>query len=150
MGAFYNAVNNGLQDKLGSVLFQLHPQMAYSEERLEQIISNLDTSVTNVIEFRHTTWWRKDVINELKRQDITFCGISYPRLPDDVYKTAPSVYYRFHGVPQLYLSSYSKRKLNQVVLDIKRKKGVENVFVYFNNDMEVAAIDNARTIQSLV
>jgi uncharacterized protein YecE (DUF72 family) len=150
MKEFYNAVNSGLQDKLGSILFQLHPQMAYSEERLEQIISNLDTSVTNVIEFRHATWWRKDVLNELKRHGITFCGISYPGLPDEVYKTAPSMYYRFHGVPQLYLSSYSKQKLKQVLSDIKRKRGVENVFVYFNNDIEVAAIDNARTIQSLV
>jgi uncharacterized protein YecE (DUF72 family) len=147
---FYDTVADGLDDKLGTVLFQLHPRMAYSEENLEKILSVLDSGFQNVIEFRDESWWNNNVLSTLKRERVTFCGISYPKLPDEVYKTAPIVYYRFHGVPQLYRSSYSKRKLQQVSDDLKRLRGVNDVYTYFNNDIDVAAVRNAKTLQQLV
>lgn len=39
---FYGTVHEGLKDKLGCVLFQMPPRMAYKEEKLQQIIDNLD------------------------------------------------------------------------------------------------------------
>ncbi len=50
---FYGTVQEGLKEKLGCVLFQMPPQMVYKEEKLEQIIDNLDLLVKNVLEFRH-------------------------------------------------------------------------------------------------
>jgi uncharacterized protein YecE (DUF72 family) len=150
LGDFYNTVNKGLGEKLGCVLFQLHPAIEYSEDNLERIIKSLDQGFTNVIEFRHASWWRDSVYKTLKENQITFCGISYPNLPDIVIKTAPTIYYRFHGVPHLYLSSYSKQKLNSIQLDVKKFRGIENVYAYFNNDIEVYAIDNARQLKALV
>jgi uncharacterized protein YecE (DUF72 family) len=110
----------------------------------------MDPAFTNVIEFRHASWWRESVYKVLKRRQITFCSISYPGLPDDVIKTAPAVYYRFHGVPQLYLSSYSTTKLADITSQIRALRGVNDVYIYFNNDIDVHAIHNARTVQSLV
>jgi uncharacterized protein YecE (DUF72 family) len=147
---FYNTVSKGLEEKLGSILFQLHPRIAYSEENLSRILDTLDTAFTNVIEFRHPSWWRDDVYKTLKAHNITFCGISYPDLPDPVVKTASAVYYRFHGVPQLYLSSYTNRQLQQVTHELKRFRNVTDVYCYFNNDIEVAAVKNAKTLQRLV
>ncbi|WP_276369381.1 DUF72 domain-containing protein [Chryseolinea sp. H1M3-3] len=147
---FYDTVAKGLRDKLGAILFQLHPQTEYSEEKLEQILKSLDPAFTNVIEFRHISWWQPKVVKALQSHQVTFCSISYPGLPDDIYKTAPAMYYRFHGVPKLYLSSYSKVKLQQVVKEIIQKRNVDDVYVYFNNDIEVAAVSNARTVQGLV
>jgi uncharacterized protein YecE (DUF72 family) len=147
---FYATVSNGLKHKLGCVLFQLHPGIEYNEGRLEQILKPLDKSFINVIEFRHVSWWRHNVIKVLQQEKITFCGISYPNLPDDVIKTAPSMYYRFHGIPKLYLSVYSDKELNNIVNDIKRKRRVQEVYMYFNNDIEVAAVKNARTVQKLI
>jgi uncharacterized protein YecE (DUF72 family) len=150
LNEFYNTVSKGLADKLGSILFQLHPAITYSESKLEQILNALDPSFINVIEFRDPSWWRPDVDKALQRANVTFCSISYPNLPDDVHKTADAMYYRFHGVPKLYLSSYSKPKLEATVNSIKNKRGVNDVFIYFNNDIAVAAVKNAKTVQRLI
>ncbi len=146
---FYHVVNKGLGDKLGAVLFQLHPQTEYSNENLERILTTLDLAFTNVLEFRHPSWWNAHVLKVLKENNITFCGISYPNLPDDVVKTSSVMYYRFHGVPQLYLSSYSKNELAKISNEIKRDRGVNDVYCYFNNDIEVAAVSNAQVLQKL-
>jgi uncharacterized protein YecE (DUF72 family) len=149
-GDFYNTVSKGLQEKLGTVLFQLHPRTEYSEENLGRILTTLDPSFANVLEFRHSSWWTPTVLKTLRQNNITFCGISYPNLPDDVVKTCPVVYYRFHGVPELYLSSYKKSELKTVADEINRYKNTRDVYCYFNNDIEVAAVSNAQTLQSLV
>lgn len=149
-GDFYNSVSKGLQDKLGCVLFQLHPALEYSEENLERILRTVNTSFTNAIEFRHESWWRKDVYTTLRQNKITFCSISYPSLPDEVIKTAPAMYYRFHGVPHLYLSSYRSKKMKQIKDDIQAFRGVKDVYIYFNNDIEVAAVRNAKTLMKMI
>lgn len=147
---FYEAVSKGLKNKLGPILFQLHPGIQYSELKLEQLLECLDPKFDNVVEFRHETWWRANVLKKLKLANIAFCGISYPGLPDHVHKSAAFMYYRFHGVPKLYLSSYSRQKLNSIVDEIKRKKEVEDVYLYFNNDIAVAAVRNAKTLQDII
>src|SRR6476469_6128997 len=70
---FYQVISQGLKNKLGCVLFQLPPSFNYSEERLQKIISNMNLSFTNVLEFRHKSWWDPVVFSELKRNNITFC-----------------------------------------------------------------------------
>jgi uncharacterized protein YecE (DUF72 family) len=147
---FYQTIDKGLHDKLGSILFQLPPSFEYSEENLDRVLSALDTNYVNVIEFRNESWWNENVYKALKENEISFCSISYPSLPDDVIKTSATIYYRFHGVPKLYLSSYSKPALNAVFESVKKFRGVENVFAYFNNDIEVAAVYNAKQLQSMV
>jgi uncharacterized protein YecE (DUF72 family) len=147
---FYEIVSKGLKDKLGTVLFQLHPRFEYSDEHLDLLTQHLDTGFSNVIEFRHETWWNEKVMKELRKRKITFCSISYPSLPDEVIKTHRVMYYRFHGVPKLYLSSYKKSELISIVDSIKSERGVDEVYLYFNNDIDVAAIKNAQQIQALI
>jgi len=60
--------------------------------------------------------------------------------------TGPLVYYRFHGVPNLYSSAYSDAELKQFVDRIKATPAVRQVWCYFNNDAAVAAIPNAQTL----
>ena len=141
---FYGRIVNGLEHKLGAVLFQLHPRYEYSEENLELLVKHLDPAFSNVIEFRHESWWRKSVYDYLKKKNIAFCSISYPKLPDEVVKTADTVYYRFHGVPKLYLSNYSHKFLQRVTSEIKALRKVNDVFIYFNNEIDVHAIENAK------
>jgi uncharacterized protein YecE (DUF72 family) len=147
---FYHVVNRGLRHKLGTVLFQLHPRYVFTEENLERLIDTMDPAYANVIEFRHESWWNDRVIKSLKENNITFCSISYPALPDEVIKTSPVMYYRFHGVPRLYLSPYSTAQMATVVESIRKFRKVDDVYLYFNNDIEVAAIHNAREIQQMV
>ena len=107
---FYELAGRGLNEKLGCVLFQLPPNLVFSEANLEKILSTLDETFTNVIEFRHESWWNETVYKILREKGITFCSISFPSLPDDVIRCIPVTYYRFHGVPDLYASAYSDEK----------------------------------------
>lgn len=147
---FYDTIESGLVNKLGTVLFQLPPNLHYSAQNLERIVSGLDNHFSNVIEFRDSSWWNPSVLSELKKRDISFCGISYPDLPDDVMKSSSVMYHRFHGVPDLYRSAYKPMALRKVVNEIQSKRGVGEVYVYFNNDIEVSAIDNARQVQKMI
>jgi uncharacterized protein YecE (DUF72 family) len=147
---FYETINHGLKEKLGPVLFQMPPRFSYDEERLERTLKSLDPSFNNVAEFRHVSWWRQDVFKAFAERNITFCGMSHPALPDDVIINTPSVYYRFHGVPNLYRSPYSKAFLQKVVKIVKRNTRVGEGWVYFNNDYNAVGLKNAEEMIALV
>lgn len=147
---FYGVVREGLKGKAACILFQLPPRIAYKEERLQRIISSLDYSFTNVLEFRHETWWNNEVYNQLAKHNITFCGQSHPLLPETAIQNNSVFYYRFHGVPNLYRSPYSEEKLRAFVAEIEANKKVKEAFIYFNNDIEVSAIQNALDMERFV
>lgn len=147
---FYNTIRAGLKDKLGPVLFQLPPQLKYSDEKLKQILESLDGSFNNVIEFRQPDWWRKEVKNELSKRRVVFCGISYPGLPNEPVINNEIAYYRFHGVPRLYYSPHPAFELRKVTETFLKSKNLKEVFVYFNNTANASAIQNAYFLESLV
>jgi uncharacterized protein YecE (DUF72 family) len=147
--SFYSTIREGLKDKLGPVLFQFPPRFHYDPERLNRVLAQLDPGFDNVLEFRHPGWWCEEVYTTLKQHGISFCGMSHPQLPDEPIVTGPVVYYRFHGVPQLYSSSYSNTQLKQFMDRIKGASSVKQIWCYFNNDAAVAAIPNARALLKL-
>ena len=148
--SFYDTINNGLQEKLGLVLFQLPPSFSYDDERLERIINSLNPSFKNVLELRHVSWWNSDVYQKLAKHNITFCGMSHPALPDDVIQNTPVVYYRFHGVPVLYRSPYSRRFLQKVIDVVKQNTQTTEGWFYFNNDYDAVGVYNAKDMISLI
>ena len=145
---FYGTCREGLKDKLGCVLFQLHPQIKYSDVFLKTLASSLDPSFKNVIEFRDASWWDHSVFKTLGKNKLIFSGISYPKLPDDLIVNGPNLYYRFHGVPVLYKSAYLKEFLQEKFLEINSSK-IKEAWFYFNNTWGTAAIENARYLQEL-
>ncbi len=150
LGDFYGLLKDGMKEKMGAVLFQLPGQFAYSTEKLHKIIAQLDYSFTNVIEFRNEGWWRKDVMQLLKKNNIGFCGVSFPKLPEDAVINTTMPYYRFHGVPKLFYSQYSKAFVKKIYEQLATKKSSKTIYVYFNNTATQAAINNARYLQTLI
>ncbi len=148
--SFYDTINDGLQEKLGPVLFQMPPSFHYDAEKLERIINSLNPSFNNVLELRHLSWWRDDVYKRLAEHNITFCGMSHPTLPDDVIQNTTSVYYRFHGVPNLYRSPYSMAFLQNVVNAVKHNHEVKQGWFYFNNDYDAVGVENAKDMLRLI
>ena len=104
----------------------------------------------NVIEFRHESWWNEKVYQTLKENRVTFCSISYPLLPEDVIRSIPVMYYRFHGVPELYASRYSVKEIERVAAQIRAFRGVTDVYCYFNNDIHAEAIRNGLELAKMV
>lgn len=147
---FYNTIQEGLQEKLGCVLFQMPPRFDYSEERLQKIISGVNHSFTNVIEFRHVSWWNDKVYNALAENKISFCGMSHPELPDNIIQNTSVLYYRMHGVPHLYQSLYKISTLKNIINEIEISHKTKKAFIYFNNDIDVSAVKNAREMIELV
>jgi uncharacterized protein YecE (DUF72 family) len=147
---FYASLAEGLKEKLGAVLFQLPPSYTYSPEHLEKIISNMDQQYNNVIEFRHRSWWEPIVYTELGKNNICFCTVSYPGLPDPLIVNSPFVYVRLHGVPQLYYSTYSKEYLHKLATELKEKTSIKKRYIYFDNTASLAAIQNANEIKELL
>ncbi|MEO8108606.1 MAG: DUF72 domain-containing protein [Ginsengibacter sp.] len=146
LGDFYGSIYEGLQEKLGCVLFQLPPQIKYTEEMLMILTKILDPSFTNVIEFRDASWWNENVFLQLNKKNIAFSGASFPKLPDEVIKTTHALYYRLHGVPVLYKSAYAESFLDQKIKEIKKAKP-EKAWIYFNNTWGTAAITNSNYLK---
>jgi uncharacterized protein YecE (DUF72 family) len=147
---FYSTCSKGLKEKLGPVLFQFPGRFKYTEERLQRILDNLDPTFTNVVEFRHNSWWNEEVYTRLKNKRIIFCSQSHPELPDDVVGKGSQVYYRFHGVPQLYFSLYSEEALKKIADEITAVKGIKKAWCYFNNDVNTAAVQNGKWLQAYI
>jgi uncharacterized protein YecE (DUF72 family) len=150
LGDFYTTASQGLLEKLGPVLFQLPPRLAYDAGRLARILDCLDPAFSNVLEFRHPSWWREEVYAALRARRTTFCGQSHPLLPDAVVATAPTLYYRFHGVPDLYASPYPTEALRQKAAELTGAPSVAQVYSYFNNDIGGSAIGNAKELRTLL
>jgi uncharacterized protein YecE (DUF72 family) len=76
--------------------------------------------------------------------------MSHPSLPDQIIKNTPLLYYRMHGVPQLYQSPYTLSDLKKAVKNIESSKTIKTAFIYFNNDIGGNAIKNAKQMRELV
>ncbi len=134
-----------LGPRMGCFLFQLPPSFHYTPARLKAIVSQLDPTRRNVVEFRHVSWWNEEVYTALREAGVIFCSCSGPRLPDELVRTASEIYVRFHGTKQWYRHDYSKAEL-AVWADRIRASGAERAWVYFNNDRDGHAIRNAREL----
>lgn len=150
IGDFYGTLREGLKEKLGCVLFQMPPQLQYSEEALERILTHVDPSFTNVLEFRHSSWWNQSVYDTLTKSNIIFCGHSYPNLPDEAIINVPTAYYRCHGVPKLYYSQYEDEFVQSIAQKLLENSTLETAYVYFNNTATQAALNNADYLKRLL
>jgi uncharacterized protein YecE (DUF72 family) len=146
---FYALIEEGLGEKLGSILFQMPPSYSYTEERLHNIIDHLDPRHQNVLEFRHASWWNEDAWSAFSKHNITFSGSSFPSaLPDDLIQNTDVVYYRFHGRPVLYKSLYEQSEIQHLVEQAEQP--AKRIFVYFNNTWGTSALTNSKQLMELV
>ena len=104
-----------LGDKLGPVLVQLPPSLAFSAATAARFFTALRARHRGavVLEPRHSTWFSKEAV--ALTQGYGVAGVAAdpapvpaaaaPRGNDDV------LYFRWHGSPEIYLSSYSDSTL---------------------------------------
>lgn len=146
---FYAICSSGLKHKLGCVLFQLPPSFHYSADKLLFVISQLDLEFNNVIEFRHPSWWIPEVWSELSKNNITFCSVSHPQLPETIFTMFPIIYIRLHGRDKMFYSNYSTEELKTISDTVEAYKNTKTTFIYFNNTASSAGVLNALEIQNL-
>lgn len=145
---FTQLIDEGLQEKRACFLFQLPPSFAYSEENLQRVLDTLEHKQHHVVEFRNLSWWNPTVADELKKVHITFCNIDFPGLNTYLIHTTKLFYFRFHGNPELFKSSYSVAQLKTFGKNIPPECNRCNI--YFNNTYYEAGYTNAQQLQKLM
>ena len=145
---FYLVSSEGFKNKLACILWQLPPGFSYSRDRLKSVVRVMNPGFKNVVEFRHESWWREDVMAELSENEITFCNVSYPQLPAAIRQTTSIGYIRMHGVPKLFYSEYSREDVEAVYREVK-EAGFGEAYIYFNNTASTAGIINALQLRAI-
>jgi uncharacterized protein YecE (DUF72 family) len=136
-----------LEGKLGPLLYQLPPNMHRNDVVLEAFLSILPRELNHVFEFRHESWLDKGVFDLLRRYNVGFCIYDMPDFTTPLEATVDFVYVRFHGSAWLYGGSYSDEELNKWAKNIMGlARNAKAVYIYFNNDAEAFAVQNALTL----
>lgn len=140
---FCQHISSGLKDKLAGFLFQFPPSFQFSKENLEKVLKTVDKIYLNVVEFRHHSWWIPEVYEILKMENIIFSGVSIPKdISDDfIINNDYFVYYRLHGLPQMFKSEYMENDLNNLAKKINDFN--RTTFIFFNNTYGISGIKNA-------
>ena len=140
------------------VLIQTPASLRCDLERLKLFLELLPKEFLYAFEFRHKSWFEKQVYETLEKNSAALVFSDSPikkdgsRLwPKVEVETAPFFYIRLHGSKLLYRSSYEKRELEAIASLAKGKafRGLD-VFVYFNNDAEGHAIENALELKRMI
>jgi uncharacterized protein YecE (DUF72 family) len=137
-----------LREKLGPVLFQLPPNMKRDDDRLARFLDALPGGLQSVFEFRDPRWHVPAVYDLLRRHEAALCVMVHPKLKRELVATAPLVYVRFHAPEQGYL--FGRRRLGWWAGAIRELAAERRAWIYFNNDQEGAAIEDARTLLDLM
>lgn len=130
-----------LDEKIGCFLFQFPKNFTFTNERLDRILSQLNTDYKNVLEFRHSSWWVPQVIQALQSTNIMFCSVSGFNVPEELIVANKQAYIRFHGDPT-YSASYTEQALSKWIKNINASS-LKELWAYFNNSLYGYAAQNA-------
>lgn len=139
-----------LGPKLGPVLFQLPPRFPVDLERLDAFLRALPRRIRPVMEFRDRSWHVPEVFELLQERGSAYCIMVAPKLLCRPVVTAGMLYVRFHS-PGGLSPAFGRRRLRkwaETIGGLMRRAG--EGWVYFNNDAQGAAIDDARLLRSLL
>lgn len=143
-----------LGESLGPVLFQTPPNFRRTPEnagRLEHFVSLLPQRCRCVLEFRHSSWFGDDTLDLLRRGRVAFCSYDMPRVDCPLTSTCSLAYIRMHGSESLYASNYTDTMLRSWASKLRAlATGVDEVWVYFNNDAQAFAVYNALNLRELL
>lgn len=142
-----------LQEKLVVVLWQLPKAWSKNIARLQTFVQALNSwrEVRHCMEFRHPSWFDAETTDCLTEAGIANCISDAADWPVWEQATTDLVYIRLHGHSQTYASSYSQGELQVWAEKIRRwSEQGRQIHVYFDNDAQGAAPDNALTLQSLL
>jgi uncharacterized protein YecE (DUF72 family) len=140
-----------LGERLGPILYQLPPRFRLNLERLESFLELAPKDVTNVFEFRDTSWYDDRVFAALERHGASFCAHDMPGLESPRVAVGPIAYLRFHGGQGKYWGRYpDDRLLDWADWIAAQARAGRAVWAYFNNDTEAAAIEDALTLKAMV
>lgn len=143
-----------LGKKYDVLLVQLQPSFAANFERLETFMNALPPYVDYphrpdiCYEFRHASWFTPRLYELMRERQAGLVIATYPGKFKPPYEiTSDIIYIRFHATAEH--PDYSPRELDKWAAYIRDLKA-RQIYVYFNNDFEGWAIENARYLKKVL
>jgi uncharacterized protein YecE (DUF72 family) len=142
----------GLADKLGPILFQLPPKSAFNPKIAEAFFlafRDLHPGPA-VFEPRHPSWFTAEAGDLLERFEIARVAADPTQIPEAAIPGGWSqlIYYRLHGSPRTYYSSYPETYLQSLSTNIAQS--LKEIWCIFDNTASGAAFGDALSLKRLV
>lgn len=140
-----------LGSRLGPILLQLPPNMQAKPDRLDETLSCFPAGTPVAVEFRHDSWHADETEQVMRKHGAATCLADRKGEPiGPGWRTAGWGYVRLHegdGDPR---PSYSERTLQKWLARLDDLYGKQDkVHVYFNNDPNGAAVQDAEVLADL-
>jgi len=154
--------------KLGCILAQFPYSFGFNRRNwdyLSQFKERLG-GLSMVIEFRNARWLRSEVFDWLRDQELGFCCVDEPRLPNllpPLAETTSNIsYVRFHGrnsakwwqheqAYERYDYSYTPEELSEWLPKIQKLDSVaEKTFIFANNHWRGQAVSTIRQLRLML
>ena len=138
-------VASTLGQKLGTLLFQLPPNLRKDVTLLRAFLELLPPGVRAAFEFRHPSWFEDEVFDALRDRNLALCIADSEKLTTPLVATADYAYFRL-------------RDEGYTVDDIVRWAGVvaergaagRDVFVYFKHEEQGKGPEFARALLKIM
>jgi uncharacterized protein YecE (DUF72 family) len=154
--------------KLGCILAQFPYSFnfsSYNWEYLSQLRKQLK-GLPLVVEFRNARWLKNEVFQWLRRQEMGFCCVDEPQLPNLIPPIAEATsnigYVRFHGrnkdkwwehdqAYERYNYTYKPEELEEWVPKIQKViEATDKTFVFANNHWRGQSVQTVRQLQMML
>ena len=145
VGRFYERIEPLVESgKLGPLLWQLPPNMKRDDERLASALGALPPG-RHCFEFREPSWFTDEVYALLRKHKVALVIGDRPEVAgfQTHEMTADWTFVRFHYGHRGRRGNYSESELEEWKRRVDGWRREREVFLYFNNDWEGFAIQNA-------
>jgi uncharacterized protein YecE (DUF72 family) len=136
--------------KLGPVVWQFPANFRRDDEALQRVAATLAEvpAGKHCLEFRHESWFAPDVYACLREHDAALVIGDHPKWPFQARElTADWTLVRLHHGRRGRRGNYSESELDEWARRIAQWRRRAEVLVYFNNDWEGFAVENARSLR---
>lgn len=144
-----------LGDRLGPLLLQLPPSLAYDPATAEGFLQGLRarTEVDVACEPRHPSWFTTEVDALLSKHRVARVAADPARAPSAAIPGGDRTwsYWRWHGQPQIYRSAYSEQALAGLARALQLESDTQrSVWFVLDNTALGHATSNALRLQTLL
>jgi uncharacterized protein YecE (DUF72 family) len=137
-------------DRLGPVVWQFPATFRREGDALERVAAALELAPPgrHCFEFRHESWFNPDVYAVLRDHGAALVIGDHPKWPFQAHElTTDWTLVRLHHGRRGRRGNYSEREIEAWARRIAQWRRRAEVFVYFNNDWEGFAVENARSLK---
>ena len=145
----------GLGSRLGPLLVQLAPSLAYDAEHADEFFETLRRLHAGPVscEPRHESWFGEQAEQLMLRHRVARVAADPARVPAAAVPGGDGalVYYRLHGSPRIYWSDYEPARLATIAAQLRGAAAAEGErWCIFDNTTLGAATGNALALARLL